>query len=140
MDLAQHHSWVNGTSCGWLAKCRSSSSANLAGMVYNIISSYDLVQFSYRDFSLKNSTMWLFFGDMELVMIIWLVSSVLGIEWLVNGFSSCLFCAHKMTGLKIATLTMLIDAPESTFYLTLTKGEPSWQLSPTTILNFGLKV
>jgi hypothetical protein len=34
-----------------------------------------------------------------------------------------------MTGLKIVALKILIDAPESTFYFTLTKGEPSWQLS-----------
>jgi hypothetical protein len=45
-----------------------------------------------------------------------------------------------MTVLKIDALKMLIDAPESTFYFTLTQGEASWQLCASTILFFGLKV
>jgi len=49
-------------------------------------------------------------------------------------------CAHKMTGLKVAALKMLVDSPESRFYFTLTKGEPSWLSSPTVALFFGLKV
>jgi hypothetical protein len=133
MDLAQHQSWVNETSCGWLAKCRPPLSVILAGMVYNITSSMILFSFLITISSWKSSTMWLLFwrhGINDDYMACFLSAGYWVISWM--GFQVAFSCAHKMTGLKISSLKMLVDAPESTFYFTLTKGEPSWQLSPTT--------